>query len=157
MREYKGESQTSAPILDSVLSYYLAPGAEQYRGWIDAYADESEIPRPILAALIRTESGFDPLAFNESSGARGLGQFVESTASEWGVNVTDAQSSIRGAARYLRFCVNYMNGSMSDGIAAYNWGIGNMTKYRQGLIKSMPAETIGYLAKVYYAPLLIGV
>ena len=101
---------------------------EGYGGVIQQAATENGIPPEILAGLIDTESAFNPRAVSPV-GAQGLGQFMPPTAAEFGVDVNDPVSSIDGAARYLRYLVDYFNGDMNLAIYAYNGGMGNIERY----------------------------
>ena len=95
---------------------------------ISQAAQRNNIPAEILAGLIDTESSFNPNAVS-SAGARGLAQFMPPTAAEFGVNVNDPMSSIDGAARYLRYLVDYFDGDMNKAIYAYNGGMGNIERF----------------------------
>jgi soluble lytic murein transglycosylase-like protein len=99
-----------------------------YGGVIQQAATENGIPPEILAGLIDTESAFNPKAVSPV-GAQGLGQFMPPTAAEFGVDVNDPMSSIDGAARYLRYLVDYFDGDMNLAIYAYNGGMGNIERY----------------------------
>lgn len=95
---------------------------------IQTAAEQNNIPPEILAGLIATESNFNPQAVS-SVGAQGLAQFMPPTAAEFGVNVNDPMSSIDGAARYLKYLIDYFNGDMEKAIYAYNGGMGNIERF----------------------------
>lgn len=80
----------------------------------------------VLLGLIEVESGFNPTAVS-SAGARGLTQFIPSTARSYGVRYggsTRAQKSqIFGAAKYLRDLGAGRNLKLA--LASYNAGPGN--------------------------------
>lgn len=95
---------------------------------INQAAQQNNIPPEILAGLIATESNFNPTAVSPV-GARGLAQFMPATAAEFGVDVNDPMSSIDGAARYLRYLVDYFKGDMNKAIYAYNGGMGNIERF----------------------------
>jgi hypothetical protein len=100
-------------------------------GWggvVQSAADEYGIDATILAGLIDAESTWDPYA-RSGVGAKGLGQFMDDTAAEHGVNVNDPVSSIQGAARYLRYLIDYFDGDVKKAIYAYNGGMGNIRYY----------------------------
>ena len=82
----------------------------------------------LYTVIIDTESAFNPQAVSPA-GAQGLGQFMPPTAAEFGVDVNDPVSSIDGAARYLRYLIDYFNGDMNLAIYAYNGGMGNIERY----------------------------
>ena len=108
---------------------------EGYGGVIQQAAAENGIPPEILAGLIDTESAFNPGAVSPV-GAQGLGQFMPPTAAEFGVDVNDPVSSIDGAARYLRYLVDYFNGDMNLAIYAYNGGMGNIERYDHSFLQN---------------------
>jgi soluble lytic murein transglycosylase-like protein len=80
------------------------------------------IPQPLIRAIIRTESDFDPHVVS-SAGAQGLMQLMPATARAMGVtNVWDPRQNVMGGARYLqllakRYCHSPALGS-SAGHAA---------------------------------------
>ena len=54
---------------------------------------------------------------------------MDPTAAEFGVNVYDPKSSIDGAARYIKYLVDYFKGDMRLAIFAYNGGMGNIERF----------------------------
>jgi soluble lytic murein transglycosylase-like protein len=72
----------------------------QYQGWVTDAAKQFGVPEDLLTRTLHAESGFDPNAVSPT-GARGIAQFIQSTANERGVNRNDERSSIYGAASYL--------------------------------------------------------
>jgi soluble lytic murein transglycosylase-like protein len=81
----------------------------------------------LLAAVASQESGFDSQAVS-NAGARGLMQFMPTTASGLGVNPLDPASAIDGAARYLS-SLKTQFGSTELALAAYNAGPGTVRRY----------------------------
>ncbi len=109
------------------------------------------LPNRLLARVAYQESRYDPGAFNEASGARGMMQIIP----RWhpGVNVTDLdpQDDIFYAAKYLRENYNRF-GTWSKALAAYNWGPGNVsksiTKHADDWLAFAPRETREYVRNV---------
>ena len=109
------------------------------------------LPDRLLARVAAQESNFEPGAFNESSGARGMMQIVP----KWhpGVNVTDLdpRDDIFYAGKYLRENHNRF-GSWSKALAAYNWGPGNLqkaiTEHGDDWKSFAPMETKNYVNNV---------
>lgn len=99
-----------------------------YGSLVESAAKKHNIDPAILSGLIETESGWNPNAISRS-GAKGLTQFMDPTAAEFGVNVFDPASAIDGGARYLRYLIDYFNGDMRLAIFAYNGGMGNIQKF----------------------------
>ena len=117
-----------------------------YSGAILSSARANGVPPVLLWSLIRQESRFRESA-RSPVGARGLSQFMSATAAEWGVDVTDGDSSINGAARYLAWLYRQV-GTWRRAVCAYNWGVGNVK--RKG-VTTLPAETANYVRVVYDA------
>jgi len=122
-------------------------GSDPYQGIITAAAATHGVPVQILAWLLWKESRYNPAIINgtkrSSVGAMGIAQFMPATArEELGSEAAalDPAQAIPGAARYLRRLYN-RTGTWSEALAAYNWGIGNVT--RKGLTRA-PAETTDY-------------
>lgn len=87
---------------------------------IPRIAQEEGIPAEYLDAKVRIESGYNQAA-RSRSGAIGYGQLMPATARGLGVDPTDPESNLRGAARYL----NQMYKQFGDwdlAVAAYNAG-----------------------------------
>lgn len=98
----------------------------------------------LLAAVIEAESSFRPEAVSPR-GARGLMQLMPDTATLLGVKDSfNIEQNIMGGARYLADMVE-MFGSIRKGLAAYNWGPGNLAKYG---MERRPKETVDYIERV---------
>lgn len=113
-------------------------------GYLTAAEADNGIPAGLLVRQAWQESRFNPAAVNRSSGAAGLMQFMPATAQEWGVERFDAESSAKGAGRYMAWLYRQV-GSWPLALAAYNWGVGNLK--RKGL-DAAPAETRDYVAQI---------
>ena len=121
----------------------------KYDDQIRAAAAANGIPFDVLWRLLYQESRFreDIISGRVTSpvGALGIAQFMPATAAEWRVNALDPASAIPGAARYLRWLIDQFGGDVDKGVAAYNWGIGNVR--RKGLAAA-PQETVKYVAAI---------
>lgn len=122
-----------------------------YDDLIQSSAIQYGIKPQILYNLLYAESHFraDIITGKVRSitGALGIAQFMPATAiQELGsINAAfDPNRAIPGAARYLAKLIR-ATGSETAGIAAYNWGVGNVT--RKGL-KKAPSETIRYVLAI---------
>ena len=90
---------------------------------------------------IQQESGFNPDAFNQGSGATGIAQIVRRFHPD--VDPNDPIASLDYAARWMaRLHDQY--GSYRMALAAYNWGPGNVSRW-DGRRESLPDETEHYL------------
>lgn len=99
------------------------------------YAEEAGDPDPEgFARQMYAESRFNVDAVS-SAGARGIAQFMPDTAKQYGVDVNDPHSSLKGALRYRKwlrdhFAKKGVGGGESTVLAGYNAGPGNVLKYR---------------------------
>ncbi len=99
----------------------------------------------LVAAVARTESGFDPAA-RSSSGAAGIMQLMPATARALGVtDLYDVAQNVRGGAFYLRELLDRFHGDVRLAVAAYNAGPGAVETY--GGVPPF-GETRTYVARV---------
>lgn len=105
----------------------------------------------VLLAQIQAESGGNPAAVSPK-GAMGLSQFMPDTATRYGVNPKDPQSSIAGQAQYMSDLLKMFNGDYAKAVAGYNWGEGSVQKavkrYGDSWLSHAPKETRDYVGKV---------
>src|SRR5699024_12648277 len=109
----------------------------EYGQWVQDAADDAGLPYEIVAALLYTESGWDPNA-SSRVGAGGLGQFMDYTWAEYGNGQDrfDPQASIEASGRYLRDLQNMVDDVATTDqeqieytLAAYNAGPGAVQQY----------------------------
>ncbi len=121
----------------------------RYDAHIREAAHLYHLPEPLIRAVIKVESNFDPRAVSPAN-AQGLMQMLPSTAERMMVtDIFDPRQNILGGSRYLRVLANTFNGDLQLTIAGYNAGEGAVAKY--GGIPPY-AETQDYVVKVlsYY-------
>lgn len=139
-------SETVSEAVQSITD--LFPKAAPYQDAITGAQDKYGIPNNFLAKLLNEESRFRPDIISGQTkspvGAVGIAQFMPKTAAELGVNPTDPMSSIDGAGRYLSQLYAQF-GNWPEAVAAYNWGMGNVTK--KGLANA-PTETVNYVQNI---------
>ena len=88
-----------------------------------------QIPHPLIRAVIKVESDYDPRVVS-SVGARGLMQLMPSVVRDMRVgNVHDPRDNIFGGVRLLRVLANRFQGDLPLTIAAYHAGAGAVSKY----------------------------
>ena len=119
----------------------LKPHAAAFR----AAAKANGVEDAWLRAIAHAESGFDANALS-AKGAQGVMQLMPDVIAEYGVrDPLSAQQSIAAGARHLRALLRRYGGDHTLAAAAYNAGIGTVTRY-----KGVPPyrETQVYLAKV---------
>lgn len=121
----------------------LPAAGRPWAGAIQEAADRNGVDPALLAALVWTESGFQPDAVSHA-GARGLAQLMPATAAGMGVDPDDPAQNLDGGARFLRAMLDRF-GSVELGLAAYNAGPGRVAQ--AGGIPNI-AETRAYVPKV---------
>ena len=110
-----------------------------------------------LDAISRIESGFNPIAYNRGSGARGLNQITDIALNDYNQfhrdnrktmnDMWDPQKNTHVAAWYLQERIPQLLQAfklpvtLENVLWAYNGGIGNVKKNR------MADETKGYINK----------
>lgn len=88
-----------------------------------AVAKSFRLDAGLLLGIARIESRFRPAAKNKRSGAAGLMQVMPSTGRYFKCgNLLDAQANLECGAKILRRYIDYFDGDMTYGIAAYHAG-----------------------------------
>ena len=86
---------------------------------------------PLLKALIKTESDFNPLAVSKA-GAKGLTQIMPENVKALNINNPfDPWENIMGGARYLQQLIRRFNGELPLALAAYNAGPNVVERYQR--------------------------
>lgn len=87
------------------------------------------IPVPLIRAVIKTESDYDPHVVS-SMDAKGLMQLMPAVVEDMGVtDVWDPRQNILGGTRLLRWLANRYDGDLTLTIAGYHAGPGSLAKY----------------------------
>ncbi len=114
-------------------------------------AAEYGLDPELFVKQLAAESNFNPKAVGPATrfgNAKGIAQFLDSTAKQYGVNQFDPVSSIEGAARYMADLTKQF-GDQIKAMAAYNWGPGNLQNHlKDPKSYPLPAETSQYLTKI---------
>ncbi len=118
------------------------PRPERAR-YVAGVGEQHGVPREIFAAMVMTESNFDPEA-RSRVGAIGLTQLMPATAREIGVDPYDPHENLEGGARYLKQQYDRF-GDWPLALAAYNSGPTRVA--RLGRIPHI-RETQDYVQKV---------
>ncbi len=118
-------------VLVGEIQKYFYP--REYSESVARYSFEFDVPEPLIYAVIRTESNFNPNA-ESSAGACGLMQIMPDTF-DWLADrldetpndgqVFDPDTNIRYGVSYLRFLYDRF-GSWETAVAAYNAGHGRV-------------------------------
>ncbi|MCR5724141.1 MAG: lytic transglycosylase domain-containing protein [Treponema sp.] len=123
-------------------AYEKLPKALLYLNYPRLYADfvqpaarEYEVTEPLLYALIRSESFFDA-EVSSSSGAQGLTQLMDATASDiarklryTSYNILDPETNIRFGSYYLAELISRTDNLPLLAILAYNAGLTNVRRW----------------------------
>lgn len=107
-----------------------------------------DIDPELIRAVIRQESGFNPLAVSRK-GAQGLMQLMPETARRLGVqDVFDPAENVLGGAKLLRQLMDRYEGDLDLALAAYNAGEGAVERYG-----GLPPyrETVHYVDRITQA------
>lgn len=107
-----------------------------------------------MDAIKKIESNGNPTAYNERSGARGHYQITEICLKHYNeVHGTKIHKDSLWIPSTNRMIADWYFSWLAeqglddiDQIIAYNWGIGNLMKYRTG-VKDLPKETQDYITK----------
>lgn len=125
---------------------------------IEQAAAENNLPPSIVAGVIDWENRGGNNAqvawqrgqnAQSPAGARGVAQFMPGTARQFGVDVNDPVSSIKGAARYLRHLMDNYGFDLETAIYAYNAGPGTIQDYGPGATKENKDYLPGVLCSAY--------
>lgn len=129
----------------------------RYDEFIHEAVELYRIPEPLIRAVIKTESDYDPRVVS-SAGARGLMQLMPAVEGDMRVaQVFDPRENILGGTRLLRVLANRYDGDLVRTIAAYHAGPGSLAKYgnqvppyarTQQYLKTVLARYYEYKAKV---------
>lgn len=119
----------------------------KYVDTVNHYAEEYDLPSSLIYGVIHTESHFNETAVS-SAGAKGLMQIVDTTF-DWVLkklgeeegDVFDAETNIRCGTKLLRILSDEFTCTETV-LAAYNAGIGNVSKWLENEEYSSDGETL---------------
>jgi len=117
----------------------------QFDALIEELSRKYNVDSALVKAMIRVESGFNPLAVSRK-GAKGLMQLMPETAQRMNVvNVFNPRENIEGGIRYFKYLLSLFNEDLRLSLAAYNAGENIVAELR-----AIPPyrETIDYVRKV---------
>ena len=119
--------------------------ANRFDRYIDEAAGLHGVDFPLIKAVIRAESAFDPKAVSRK-GALGLMQIMPANLEAFRVyDPFDPWQNIMGGARYLKALIQRFDGQVPLALAAYNAGPRAVDTHRG--IPPIP-ETEAYVKKV---------
>lgn len=135
---------------------------------LESLEQQYGLPKGLLSAVMHQESAGNPTA-ESNRGAKGLFQFMHSTAKDMGLDDrTHPQDSAQAAAKYLNMLYLRYDKNLELTLAAYNWGLGNVDQYikpnprgknskgkkddasdySEFRLSKMPNETQGYISRI---------
>lgn len=123
-----------------------------YQDSFDKASTATGLNRNLLYSVARAESGFKSNAVSKA-GAIGVMQLMPKTAQGLGVDPTNPHENIMGGSKFLASMIKKYKGDVDMGLAAYNWGPGNLDKHltkNQFKVDNMPEETKKYIRNVRY-------
>ncbi len=136
----------SSCLRDIVDAAFPTPYLDQYRSASEA----TGVPTPLLLAISRTESYFDPNA-RSNKDARGLMQLLVDTAREEGLGKSESlfepTVNIRMGSRHLARLLGLYGGAEQLAVGAYNGGRTSVARWRDRnpqLDLTAWTETISY-------------
>ncbi len=100
----------------------------------DAYIREASqlyrIPEPLIRAVIKVESDYDPQVVSAMD-CKGLMQVHPAVEKDMGVvgDVFDPRTNIMAGTRLLRWLANRLDGDLTLTIAGYHAGLGSLSKW----------------------------
>lgn len=146
-------------ILIVVVYFYLGPIIAdsayplKYKDLIKKYSDQYGMNPNLVAALIYTESHFNPNA-GSPVGARGLMQIMPATGAglarqlgEGFPNLYDPDTNVRLGTYYIAQLINKYHGNVELGLIAYNGGVAAADRYAT-YGSGIAQETFYYRTKV---------
>ncbi len=121
------------------------PQGLPYRASIAKYCQKYGMDCKLVAAVIKTESNFNPWAVSPK-GAQGLMQLMPQVQREEGVrNPFDPEQNLDAGIRYLKKMLEACQGDLGLALAAYNAGL---TRVKAAAAVPRIPETEGYVAKI---------
>lgn len=118
--------------------------APSLREYARGAATRSGVDADRFERQIQQESGFDPNAHNDASGADGIAQIIVRWHPDMAGKTRDPIASLEYAAAWMGRLLAANNGSYPRALASYNWGPGNVAGW-DGSRASLPAETQRYI------------
>lgn len=109
---------------------------DQIRSRIEYYANLYGIDPNVAIWQLWQENKFRSSGCS-GAGACGIAQFIPATASRFGVDRNDIESSLNGWGRYMRQMLDQFNGRIDLALAGYNSGE-NRSEYRNAASENRP-------------------
>lgn len=136
---------------ESLPKYMSTVDLTYFSGYVVEWAEQYDVPIPLILAVCRKESAFNPKA-KSHAGALGAMQVMPSTAKneialDLGIrayNLYRARDSVRFGTYYLRKMMDQFDGDVGLAVRAYNCGPTCVRRVVAGEYENYPKETRGY-------------
>lgn len=140
--------EEAGAVIRTFLPWSVPQRATPYLSAIREAEERYALPENLLVRLLEQESHYRPEIIDgrvaSPAGAQGIAQFMPATAAEFRINPLDPWQSIDAAGKYLAQLYARF-GNWPDALAAYNWGMGNVSRKGRG---AAPLETRNYVAGI---------
>lgn len=142
-------SKTPTVLATSEDSVYAELYYKKYLRLMDIASQEYNVPVPLIAAVIKAESDFNPFAVSRT-GAKGLMQIMPATWLDLGGTGSpyNIGMNIMMGTKYLRQLMDQFDGNLHLTLAAYNAGPGAVQKYKRvppyGETRQYVPRVLGY-------------
>lgn len=126
-------------------------GSSFWAELISRAAEAADIDPRIAVLVASRESGLNPQAVNQQSGAVGIMQLLPTTAAGLGVNPHNVLENILGGVEFLHRQFTTF-GDTAKALAAYNWGPHHVSnaidRWGTSWLDHAPAETRQYVNSI---------
>lgn len=138
-------TDTYQVIIKERRRYSGSRSTKRYDAHLREASRKHDVPFPLIKAVVKAESDFDPRAVSEK-GAKGLMQIMPSNFEALKIqDPFDPRENIMGGALHLRRLLDRFNGSVRLALAAYNAGVESVERFKG--IPPIP-ETEDYVRRV---------
>ena len=136
-----------------IVKKYIFP--IKYEEYVTKYAEEFDVDPLLILSVMKAESNFVNDA-NSHKDAKGLMQMVDGTANEIAEELGDvyfmadpqlydAEKNIKFGTYYIHKLLKQYNGDIDLTLAAYNAGMGNVTKWLNDKEHSSDGKNLDYI------------
>ena len=147
-----GEKRNVIEGLLSLLPSNKAQAVKEIRNQSGLLATQSFSYDPLIQKIIMAESSGNPKAVSKK-GAKGLMQIMDATAKQPGFGIKplkdpfDPVENVRFGTEYFNALMKRYDNDTVSALAAYNYGLGNVDKWRKkgSKVSKLPKETQNYI------------
>ncbi len=130
----------------------LCPTRSEIESAISADCQLFGVDPEIALRQCKTESSFNPTAYNSDTDCYGLFQLSKIAAREVDVDRYHWRDNVRGGIKYLARLLKRFGGDYAKALAAFNWGPTILARtikvWGPDWRKHLPLETRSYLKKI---------